>query len=48
MYESVKLETPCEVINVTPFNPLISHCQIKVCYVGDNPNRNKICKATCY
>ncbi len=41
MYESVKLETPCEVINVTPFNPLISHCQIKVCYVGDNPNRNK-------
>jgi len=21
-------------------NPFISHCKIKVCYVGDTPNRN--------
>lgn len=38
---SLKMETPCEVINVTPCNPLISKCQIKVCYVGDEPNRNR-------
>ena len=38
---SVKLDTPCELINVTPVNPLISKCQIKVCYVGDEPNRNR-------
>lgn len=30
-----------ELINVTAFNPLISKCQIKVCWVGDTPNRNK-------
>ena len=35
------LEQPCEFINITPINPLISKCQIKVCYVGDEPNRNK-------
>ena len=40
-HTSVKLETPCEFINVTPLNPLISKCQIKVCYVSDEPNRNK-------
>lgn len=34
-------ECPCEFINITPLNPLISKCQIKVCYVGDTPNRNK-------
>jgi len=34
------LNTPCELINVTPLNPLISKCQIKVCWVGDEPNRN--------
>lgn len=34
-------EYPCEFINVTPVNPLISKCQIKVCYVSDKPNRNK-------
>ena len=37
---SIKLNTPQEFINVTPINPLISKCQIKVCYVGDTPNRN--------
>lgn len=41
MHTSVKLETPCEMINITPINPLISKCQIKVCYVGDEPNRNR-------
>ena len=35
------LEQPCEFINVTPVNPLISKCEIKVCYVGDEPNRNR-------
>ena len=38
---SIKLDTPCELINLTPLNPLISKCQIKVCYVGDAPNRNR-------
>lgn len=37
---SLPLNTPCEIINITPFNPLISKCQIKVCYVGEEPNRN--------
>ena len=41
MHTSIKMETPCEFINITPLNPLISKCQIKVCYVGDEPNRNK-------
>ena len=40
-HQSIKLETPCEFINITPINPLISKCQIKVCYVGDEPNRNR-------
>lgn len=31
---------PCEFIEVQPVNPLISKCQIKVCYVSDKPNRN--------
>lgn len=38
---SIKMETPCEFINIVPMNPLISKCQIKVCYVGQSPNRNK-------
>ena len=29
-----------ELINIVPFNPLISKCQIKVCWVGYQPNRN--------
>ena len=41
MHTSIKLDTPIEFINITPLNPLISKCQIKVCYVGDEPNRNK-------
>ena len=30
-----------EFINIVPINPLISKCQIKVCWVGQTPNRNK-------
>ena len=41
MHTSIKMDTPCEPINITPLNPLISKCQIKVCYVGDEPNRNR-------
>ena len=41
MNTSVKMSTPCELLNITPLNPLISKCEIKVCYVGDEPNRNK-------
>ena len=37
---SVPLDSTVELLNVTPFNPLISHCDIKVCYVSDTPNRN--------
>ena len=41
-HESIPmLEHPCEFINITPINPLISKCEIKVCYVGDTPNRNR-------
>lgn len=31
-------------IEVTPVNPLISHCKIKVCYVGENRNGSSITK----
>ena len=41
MHTSIKLDTPVEFINITPLNPLISKCQIKVCYVGDEPNSNR-------
>ena len=41
MHTSVRLETPIEFLNITPYNPLISRCEIKVCYVGDQANRNK-------
>lgn len=40
MHLSIKLDTPIEFINITQYNPLISKCEIKVCYVGDEPNRN--------
>ena len=41
MHTSLMIDAPCELINVVPFNPLISRCQIKVCYVGESPNRNR-------
>ena len=40
-HSSIALNTPIEFINVKPLNPLISKCEIKVCYVGDDPNRNR-------
>ena len=41
MNESVRLNLPIEFINIAPVNPLISRCEIKVCWVGETPNRNK-------
>lgn len=40
-HSSIRLEMPCEFINVTPLNPLISKCHIKVCYVDEKANRNQ-------
>ena len=41
MHESIAIDSPIEIVDVSPtLNPLISKCQIKVCYVGDEPNRN--------
>lgn len=37
---SIPRENTISLLNFTPVNPLISHCEIKVCYVGDEPNRN--------
>lgn len=39
-HTSVITDSPCEFIDVTSISPLISKCHIKVCYVGDKPNRN--------
>lgn len=42
MINSIPLENkPIEVLNITSINPLISKCDIKVCYVSDEPNRNR-------
>ena len=41
MHISIPVEGTVELLNFTPVNPLISKCEIKVCYVGDQPNRNK-------
>lgn len=40
---SVPIPGSIEIINMqaSDFSPLISKCQIKVCYVGDEPNRNR-------
>lgn len=35
------MDNTVEMINITPFNPLISKCEIKVCWVGYQPNRNR-------
>ena len=37
---SIPIKSTIELLNVTPYNPLISHCDIKVCYVSDDQNRN--------
>ena len=36
----LKLNSPIEFIESNQISPLISKVQIKVCYVGDEPNRN--------
>ena len=41
MHKSIRMDYPCEFINIKPFNPLISKCEIKVMYVSNEPNRNK-------
>lgn len=40
MILGMPVENSCEFINITPVNPYISKCNIKVCYVQDTPNRN--------
>ena len=42
MHQSIALPN-IEIINIEPssFSPLISKCHIKVCYVSDEPNRNR-------
>ena len=40
-HESIPI-SPVELIDIAPsdHSPLVSKCVIKVCYVGDKPNRN--------
>lgn len=42
-HTSIPVDTPIELLNISPLDisPLISKCQIKVCYVSDKPNRNR-------
>lgn len=44
MHQSVPLNTSVEVLNITPINPLIDKCEIKVLYVGENRNGSVISK----
>lgn len=37
---SIPLTSTCEFLEAAPISPSISKVQIKVCYVGDEPNRN--------
>lgn len=39
-HSSIKMDSPIEIIKIVPYNPLISKCEIKVCYVSDDANRN--------
>lgn len=43
MHTSIVVPNTIELINIEPskVSPLIAKCQIKVCYVGDAPNRNR-------
>ena len=36
-----KPDSPIEFIKTEAISPFISKCLIKVCYVGDEPNRNR-------
>lgn len=40
LHISIPIVNTLEFINATEISPLISKCQVKVCYVGQNPNRN--------
>ena len=41
-HTSIAMEDmPIEMLDFTPVNPLISKCLVKVCYVGQEANRNK-------
>ena len=40
MHMSVPIEGTVEVVEKTEVSPLIDKCVIKVCYVGEQPNRN--------
>ena len=41
-HTSIAMEDmPIEMLDFTPVNPLISKCIVKVCYVGQEANRNK-------
>ena len=44
MHNSIPLNTSIEVLNITPVNPLIDKCEIKVLYVGENRNGSVISK----
>ena len=37
----LKLNSPIEFIESSKISPFVSKVQIKVCYVGDEPNRNR-------
>lgn len=41
MHVSVPVDSTIEIIEGTEISPLISKVKVKVCYVGDEPNRNK-------
>lgn len=41
MHISIPVDNTVEILDIVPLNPLISKCQIKVCYVGPDPNRNR-------
>ena len=45
---SIPIESTVEILNVTPLvdNPLLDHCEVKVCYLGENRNGSVIDKAT--
>ena len=46
MHMSVPIEDSIQFINVTEISPLISRCEIKVCYIGENRNKTFISKET--
>ena len=41
MHTSIAVPNTIEFLDIKRINPLISKCKIKVCYVGDTPNRNR-------